>query len=151
MSRKSLLLSLSLVLSAYTARAEDLECKYEQRFKGGGSKQADLKIQSNERGITRLAVSSSYASGKEAGGYLCEIDTAGQDQIVKWDREHKKILLRVTYGGTRPSNVEIEPTANGYRINLEGASLDACGFGAAWPRSIEVSGRSKKCKVAFDN
>jgi hypothetical protein len=96
-------------------------------------------------------VSSSYASGEEAGGYLCEIDTAERDQIVKWDQEHKKILLRVTYGGTRPSNVEIEPTANGYRINLEGASLDACGFGAAWPRSIEVSRRSKKCKVVFDN
>jgi hypothetical protein len=149
MLRKRLLLALSLVLSAYAARAEDLECKYEQRFKGSGSKQADLKIQSNENGVTRLAVSSSYASGEEGGGYVCEIDTAEQDQIVQWDREHKKILLRVTFAGARPSNVEIEPTTNGYRINLVGASLDACGFGAEWPRSIEVSRKSKKCEVAF--
>jgi hypothetical protein len=151
MLRKILLLSLSLVLSAYAAGAEDLECKYEQRFKDSGSKQADLKIQSNENGISRLAVSSSYASGKAGGGYVCEIDTAEKNQIVKWDREHKKILLRVTFAGASPSNVEIEPTAKGYRINLKGASLDACGFGAEWPRSIEVSRKSKKCKVTFDN
>jgi|SRR5476649_583362 len=151
MLRKRILLSLLLFTVADASIAENLECTYEKRFKDSGSKGADLKIKIDDKRITQLSVSSSFASGEEAGGYVCEIDTSEQNRTVQWKVDSKKTLLQITFDGARPSNIEIEPTAKGYRVNLEGASLDACGFGAAWPKSIEASRGSKKCQVIYDN
>lgn len=130
------------------AGAENLKCMYEQRFKGGGSKGAEARLTIEKGKIIGLTIYSSVSSGKEGGGYVCGIDTSEQDQKITWSIKDKKTILDVE--DDLPGNksvIEIEQIGNSYKINLEKASLSACGFGADWPRAVVIERGNEKCRV----
>jgi len=140
-----------LGLSAFPVAAEDLQCKYEQRFKDGGSKGADVKLTIVNGKIEKLVVYSFVASGKEGGGYVCGIDTSENDLKLEWSTTNKKTILEVAYDDSSlaKSVIEIEPIGNTYKINLERASHEACGFGAEWPLYVVIEKGNQKCRVTY--
>jgi hypothetical protein len=138
-------------LSSFPVGAEELQCKYEQRFKDGGSKGADAKLEIIAGKIEKLVVYSFVSSGQEGGGYVCGIDTSEKDIKLGWSTNDKKTILEVSYDDSSlaKSVIEIEPIRNTYKINLERASHEACGFGAEWPQYIVIEKGNKKCRVAY--
>lgn len=122
--------------------AKEYHCKYEKRFKEGGSKGAEAKLEVTNGKLTKLIVSSFNASGKEGGGYSCAIDTSGKGQVVKWSTRSQKTTLEVD-----KSVIEIEAVGVAYKINLEDAARDSCGFGAEWPEYVVLTPGNPKCLV----
>lgn len=139
-------------LSSFPVGAEELQCKYEQRFKGGGSKGANAKLEIIAGKIKKLVVYSFISSGQEGGGYICGIDTSEKHLKLGWSTNNKKTILEVSRDDSSlaKSVIEIEPIKNAYKINLEEASREACGFGAEWPEYIVIEKGNKKCRVSIE-
>ena len=141
-----------LVLASFPVVAEELQCKFTQKFKGGGSKGADVQLSVVNGKIEKLVVYSYISSGKEGGGYVCGIDTSEQDQKIKWTTTDKKAILEVEYDLPTPIEkniLEIEKVGNTYKINLERASRSGCGFGAEWPQEIALEKGKNECRVVY--
>lgn len=124
------------------ALAKEFQCKYENRFKDGGSTGAKVQLRVTNGTINKLVVYSFISSGEEGGGYLCGIDTSDKEQIVKWSTLNKKTTLNIS-----ESVIQIEPIGSGYKINLEGASREGCGFGAEWPEYVVIHSGDSTCQV----
>lgn len=128
--------------SSSVALLKEYQCKYEKRFEDGGSVGAKVELGIAQGKIKKLVVYSFISSGEEGGGYLCGIDTSDKGQIVKWSTLNKKTILN-----TSESIIEIEPISTGYKINLEGASREGCGFGAEWPEYVVIQLGDPTCQV----
>lgn len=128
--------------STSLALAKEYQCKYEKRFKDGGSIGAKIQLGVASGKINKLVVYSFIASGEEGGGYLCGIDTSDKEQPVKWSIFNKKTILNIS-----ESIIEIEPIGRGYKINLENASREGCGFGAEWPEYVVIEPGNSKCRI----
>ena len=128
--------------STSLALAKEYQCKYEKRFKDGGSTGAKVQLGIAQGKINKLAVYSFIASGEEGGGYLCGIDTSDKEQPVKWSTLNQKTILNIS-----ESIIEIEPIGRAYKINLENASREGCGFGAEWPEYVVIEPGNSKCRI----
>jgi len=133
-----------LGLFCFPVVAEELKCKYEERFKEGGSKGVDVRIGIVSGKIDTIVLYSFISSGKEGGGYVCGIDTSEKDQNIRWSATDKKTILEVEYDlPIEKSVLEIEKIGNSYKMNLENMSRSGCGFGADWGQSSKGSGHEK--------
>lgn len=130
------------ILCSSPVWAKDYQCTFEQRFKGGGSKGAKIELGVVDGKINKLVVYSLVSSGNAAGGYMCGIDTTSKQQVVKWSVRDKKTVLKVD-----DSTIVIEQVNSAYRINLEDASREACGFGAEWPEYLVIRPGNPTCWV----
>lgn len=128
--------------SSTVALLKEYQCKYEERFEDGGSIGAKVELGIAQGKILNLAVYSFIASGEEGGGYLCGIDTSENGQSIKWSTLNNKTILIIS-----ESTIEIEQVGRGYKINLEGASREGCGFGAEWPEYVVIEPGNAVCQV----
>jgi hypothetical protein len=128
--------------SSSLALTKEYKCNYEKRFKDGESIGAKVELGIAQGKINKLVVYSSIASGEEGGGYLCGIDTSDKEQTVKWSTLNNKTILNIS-----ESIIEIEPIGRGYKINLEDASREGCGFGAEWPEYVVIEPGNSKCQI----
>ena len=118
------------------------QCQYEKRFKDGGSIGAKVELEIVQEKINKLVVYSLISSGEEGGGYLCGIDTSDKGQTVEWSEVGKNTILSVDQ-----SIIEIEHFGQTYKIKLENASREACGFGAEWPEYVIIEPGNSKCRI----
>ncbi len=139
-----------IAFASLSAGAEDLKCSYEQRFKGGGSKGAEAGLTIEKGKIIRLQIISSISSGKPGGGYVCGIDTSEQEQKITWSNKDKQTILEVESDHSKNKSViELEQLGDTYKVNLQGASPSACGFGAEWPQAVIIEKGNEKCRVNY--
>lgn len=134
-----------LILSGFamsSARAKEYQCSYEKRFRDGSSTGASLKLGIARGKINKLVVYSLISSGEAGSGYLCGIDTSEQGQDAKWSTRNRKTILDMS-----GSVIEIEPIGLAYKVNLENASRDGCGFGAEWPLYLVIEPGNSRCRV----
>ena len=128
--------------STSLALAKEYQCKAEKRFKEGGSTGAKIELGVTRGEINKLIIDTFIASGEEGGGYMCSIDTSDKEQAVKWSILNNKTILNIS-----ESIIQIERIGKMYKISLDGASREGCGFGAEWPEYVVIEPGNSKCRI----
>lgn len=144
----ALCVCLSLITTA--VKGEETRCDFEQTFKDGGSRGASVDLVLNQGNIVAITIQSFSASGKAAGGYSCYLDSGELGASLAVEVKGAVSVLKIrTKSSDALSTVRVEQSPKGFTMNLEDVSLDYCGFGAEWPRTIFVKRGANKCKVDY--
>jgi hypothetical protein len=101
--------------------------------------------------VTKVAVDVLYSSGERGRpGYTCSIDSSRSDaQESKWSEDGGATIITNAspFNANEPDRVKVT-VGKSVSIDLEDAqSLGRCGVGAALPKAIVISTKSKTCRV----
>ena len=97
---------------------------------------------------TGLRIDSFIASGSEGGGRFCSLDTAAAQFASTWSKAGNAWALELK-SFSMTSHLEVRVHRRGVSIELIDVWGGLCGFGAEWPRSIEVDKGSSSCTVVY--
>jgi hypothetical protein len=135
------------VMTTSLAHGEELECSSKQAFRGGGGTETSLTLTTNEGRPTKLSFITSIATGRIGGGYVCAFDSAPGDALTKWSTNKSETVVSHDAASEDASHLRIHKLPGGYRVTFDDMSRIHCGFGAEFPRSVEIRAGNKRCIV----